>query len=114
MVGWNLPNIILEGCLWGVIWPQAIGDMFGQNKKTQVLGLLTSVNTSTQVFSPVIGNLADKMSPRFSRLCGRRRPFVLTGHLTYCTGIVLCYNGLYDKKLELMCVARRIRTRVVA
>ena len=102
MVGWNLPNIILEGCLWGVIWPQAIGDMFGQNKKTQVLGLLTSVNTSTQVFSPVIGNLADKMSPRFSRLCGRRRPFVLTGHLTYCTGIVLCYNGLYDKKLELM------------
>ena len=82
--------------------PQAIGDIFGQNEKTKVMGLLTSVQTSTQIFSPIIGDLADKMPDRFSQLFGRRRPFVLFGHLLYCTGFIFSYNGLYDKKLELM------------
>ena len=64
--------------------PQAIGDMFGSTEKTKVLGLLTSVQTSTQIFSPLVGDMADKMPQSCSKYFGRRRPFVLFGHLMYC------------------------------
>ena len=71
--------------------PQAIGDIFGSTEKTKVLGMLTSVQTSTQIFSPVIGDLADKMPESCSRYFGRRRPFVLFGHLMYCGGFIFSY-----------------------
>ena len=71
--------------------PQAIGDIFGSSEKTKVMGLLTSVQTSTQVFSPLIGDLADKLPERCSRHFRRRRPFVLFGHLMYCGGFIFSY-----------------------
>ena len=71
--------------------PQAIGDIFGSSEKTKVLGLLTSVQTSTQIFSPLVGDLADKMPESCSKYFGRRRPFVLFGHLMYCGGFIFSY-----------------------
>ena len=102
MVAQNFPNMILEGCLWGVIWPQAIGDIFGSTEKTKVLGLLTSVQMSTQIFAPIIGDAADKMPERFSQIFGRRRPFVLFGHLLYCAG--LHYDVGFCTKNDEFCI----------
>ena len=56
--------------------------------------MLQSVNFATQAFSPLVGDIADKMPPLFSKYFGRRRPFVLFGHLTYFAGLVCSYNGL--------------------
>ena len=42
----SIPDTIIEGCLWTIIWPQAIADEFGGTEKTKVLGLLRSVSDS--------------------------------------------------------------------
>ena len=98
----SVPNSILEGCLWAVIWPQAISDTFGDGEKTKVLGLLQSVTVAVQLLSPLVGDMADNLPPRYSRFCGRRRPFVLLGHGLYMGGLLCSYFGLYGKRLELM------------
>ena len=62
---------------------------------------MATAQTAVQILSPLIGDLADKMPARFSdylrwTCCwGRRRPFVLFGHLTYFAGVVCCYHALY-------------------
>jgi len=64
--------------------------------------MLASVNLTVQIFQPVAGDLADKMPPRFSKYFGRRRPFVLFGHLTYALGLFFSYHGLYGRSEHLM------------
>ena len=101
MTAQNFPNMIFEGCLWGIIVPQAIGDIFGYDEKIRVAGQMATAQTAVQILSPLIGDLADKMPARFSdylrwTCCwGRRRPFVLFGHLTYFAGVCCSYHALY-------------------
>ena len=98
----SVPNTILEGCLWTVIWPQAISDVYGDEEKTKVLGLLQSVTVAVQLLSPLVGDMADNLPRRYARYCGRRRPFVLVGHALYFCGLLCSYFGLYGRRLELM------------
>lgn len=103
MVSQSIPNSILEGCLWTIIWPQAIADQFGQAEKTKVFGTLASVQVAVQLLSPLVGDMADKMPERWtcSYYC-RRRPFIMVGHALYLCGLVCSYFGLYSKNLHLM------------
>jgi MFS family permease len=98
----SIPESILEGCLWTIIWPQAIRDVYGDAEKTKVLGLLKSATVAVQLLSPFVGDLADRLPLRYSRFCGRRRPFILLGHILYTCGLLCSYFGLYGEKLELM------------
>eukprot|EP01051_Picozoa_sp_SAG22_P016071 SAG22_NODE_2201_length_2844_cov_1.754098_1_plen_741_part_00 len=106
----SFPMSIIEGVLWGLIWPKQIAEQFGNAEKVKVLGGLASLSTVLQWLMPLFGDLSDRDWP-WTRWCAgrdgegawcRRRPFVLAAHLWWTGSIALTWYGLSTKNLPLM------------
>ena len=88
----GLPVSILEGVLWGLIWPNTIAKQFGNSEKAKVLGGLASLGAVTSWLGPLAGDLSDREWPWTQRF-GRRRPFVLVAHVIWTGGLILTWHG---------------------
>ena len=91
---------VFETCLWGIVFPDTLAEMYGDRDKAFVLATTGTIGTVMGFFGPFTGSLSDRlpeMFPDFSRRWGRRRPLYWIGQVVGMTSIVFtktaCMNG---------------------
>jgi hypothetical protein len=102
---------MLGGCLWGIVWPKTISNIFGPTDKAIVLGGLGTLGTLIGFLGPIVGNLSDRLAeyaPEFAARWGRRRPFIALGQGLNVICLVLCYHGVYTGTVWLLVVALQV------
>jgi Na+/melibiose symporter-like transporter len=91
----NVLNWLFATPLWAIVWPKAIGGMFGYGNKAVALSLADTIGVIVGFANPFIGSLSDRLPDRWAAKWGRRRPFVLIGSILMGTGVWLTYVSLY-------------------
>lgn len=93
---------MLGGCLWGIVWPHTISQIFGKADKALVLGAVGTMGTLIGFAGPLVGTLSDRLPERFPGFCkrwGRRRPFVALGQGLNVLCLMACYYGVESVRL---------------
>ena len=90
----NVPNQLFATCLWSIVWPVAIANMFGYANKAVALSLADTVNVFVGFANPFVGSLSDRLPERYARRWGRRRPFVFIGTATSGFGVWMTYYAV--------------------
>ena len=102
---------MLGGCLWGIVWPHTISQVFGDNNKALVLGALGTMGTVIGFASPLVGSLSDRLPEYFPNFCarwGRRRPFIALGQGLNVLCLAACYHGVSTGNVVMMILGLQI------
>ena len=91
----NIPNQLFATSLWSIVWPKAIGGMFGYENKATALSMVDTVNVFIGFANPFVGSLSDRLPERYAKYIGRRRPFVLAGAGMMSVGVWMTYYSIY-------------------
>ena len=102
---------MLGGCLWGIVWPHTISQVFGKKDKALVLGGLATMGTVIGFAGPLVGSLSDRLPEMYPDFCarwGRRRPFIVLGQGLNVLCLVACYYGVHSKNVIMMILGLQI------
>ena len=96
---------IFENCLWSIVFPSMLAEMYGDKDKMFVLAVTGTVGTVMGFFGPFLGTFSDRlpeMLPNFSARWGRRRPLYWAGQFIGVTSMyftrVACDNGVAERR----------------
>jgi MFS family permease len=96
---------IFENCLWSVVFPSQLAQMYGDKDKMFVLAVTGTIGTVMGFFGPFIGTFSDRlpeMFPNFSAKWGRRRPLYWAGQFVGVTSMyftrVACDRGVAERQ----------------
>eukprot|EP01047_Picozoa_sp_COSAG01_P052927 COSAG01_NODE_5617_length_4143_cov_2.188180_2_plen_291_part_00 len=79
-------------CLWGIVFPQTISELFGKEDKALVLASIGTIGCVIGFFGPFTGSLSDRLPEFFPNFCarwGRRRPFIVFGQTLSNVGLIM-------------------------
>lgn len=87
-------------CLWGIVFPQTISEMFGHDDKALVLASIGTIGCVIGFMGPFTGSLSDRLPEFFPNFCdrwGRRRPFIVVGQLLSNVGLIMISRAVESK-----------------
>ena len=77
---WAPPQQVFWSLIQSILVPATVATLVGDSQKQVALGYIATATQLGACWGPCIGTWSD----RCSSPCGRRRPFMLTGSVTFC------------------------------